>query len=224
MKLKNKYYSYFQYFCKDIGISENALRENIQKMKPKDRLVFKEFTLLLESIGQFQNEKTYVLKLFNKNKKCIRNGPTIITKPKKQRRAMSPFIATIILIAISIAGAGVILPSLTDIGNSAGQNTSCYLVNIKLYEISTPSQAYFITQLQNSGSIMITDANITFKDDLDAEFGFYESAISLLPGTDLLKNQTFAGSITRASPYLVDAWVTYEDGSQANCVQKIIAS
>ncbi|QLH07094.1 hypothetical protein C5F50_08435 [Nitrosopumilus ureiphilus] len=206
-----------------MGLSEKELQENIQKMSPGDKLICNKLTLHLTSIKEFHQETMYVLKLFDVNKKCIRNGPAILTKPKKQRRAFSTFIATIILVGISVAGSAIILPLLTSSTDTINQNTACYLVNVKLYKITSAFQAYFIANLQNSGNIYVTDVSITFADDLNAKYGFYENSLTLLPGTSLVKNQTFAGTITKGNSYIVDANIIAEDGSKASCIQVVTA-
>lgn len=223
MNLKNKYYEYFQFFCKDLKLSEKELIWNLEKMNPGDNLYCNNQTLQLTSIKEFHKEKVHVLKLFDANKKCIRNGPTITTKPKKQRRAFSPFIATILLVGMTIAGSAIILPILTSATDAINQNTACYLVNVKLYKITSTSQAYFIANLQNSGNIDVTDASITFADDLNAKYGFSENSLMLLPGVSIMKNQTFAGTITKGNSYIVDANIIAEDGSKASCIQTVTA-
>lgn len=223
MNLKNKYYEYFQLFCDDLGLPEEKALGYIKKMNPKDKLFHNDLMLQIESIKEWQNEKVYTLKLFDADKKCLRNGPTILTKPKKHRRAISPIIATILLVGISVAGIAVILPLMTSSTDTLNQSTACYLLNVKLYDITTTSQAYFIVNLENLGSTDVTDAQITFFDDLDAEYGFYENSLELYPESSLMRNQTFAASITTDNTYLVNATITANDGSRASCIQSITA-
>jgi len=47
--------------------------------------------------------------------------------------------------------------------------------------------------------------------------------LNLFPESHLLRNQTFAASVTTDNTYFVNATIIASDGSQANCIQSITA-
>lgn len=134
------------------------------------------------------------------------------------RKAISPFIATLLLIGITATCAGITLSALS----ISDQNLSCHLVNAKLYKISNVLQAHFIITLVNTGDVDVVGVEVMFADDLGSWHGFDE-LITLHSGDEFSKNQSFSADIQKGNSYLIDANIRGVDNSTSSCILSVLA-
>jgi len=135
----------------------------------------------------------------------------------KHIKAISPLIATIILIAITIAGGLIVYALFT---STAGVASSKGQVAIESQDLVKAGDAVIFTiTVKSSGSKPATNVTIT----LDGEAPKKLAPITLQPGQSISYTEdTLVGPYVIGNSYLVTIEATYSDGSTSSLVASVI--
>jgi len=135
-------------------------------------------------------------------------------KTIRKIRAISPLIATIILIAITIVG-GLLIYNLFFATSSTASSTSAISVqNIDLVVPGGSGNAQFSITVKNAGNKPIAGYNITIYGDAGSKQSLIGSGLNIQPG-QTFSNQTSipktVANFTVGNYYAVNIQVTFSD-------------
>jgi flagellin-like protein len=160
---------------------------------------------------------------------------------KSSRKAISPLLATIILIAITIVGGLVVYSIFTSSAGAAGSQSSVQVVSAQLVVPTGSAQATFAITVKNSGNKPINNLQIsgiqtgtTLCGTGGTNPSLVTSASSCAPAITLAPGQSAAGTMTITLPgnpqiivgktyqYVITA--TFVDGSTSTNVFTVQAT
>ena len=151
----------------------------------------------------------------------------------KNKKAISPLIATIILIAITIAGGLVVYALFTSTASVASAKAQVQIDSMDLVKTSTGT--VFTITVKNTGNKPLATAASSLTVSLGSETG---NPFDMTPATALQPGQstsitlsssaaapdTLTGTYVIGDSYLVSISATYSDGSTSSLAQSIMCS
>ena len=135
----------------------------------------------------------------------------------KHIKAISPLIATIILIAITIAGGLIVYALFTSTAGVASSKGQVAIESQDLVKAGT--DVIFTVTVKSSGSKPADAINITLADET-----VYAWTGTLQPGQSMAwtKDSGFTGTYIIGNSYLVTVVAHYSDGSTSSLVASVI--
>jgi len=135
---------------------------------------------------------------------------------EKKKAGLSPLVAVILLVAITVAAALVVSGVFFNLANIAGRRPSASLDYAKLVVLPNGDAVWAIT-IKNTGDIRITDVSASFSGCAPTAGGFTFSPATVPPGTTTAASGT-ATECNIGETYYVTLTVTFGDGSQQTIV------
>jgi FlaG/FlaF family flagellin (archaellin) len=133
---------------------------------------------------------------------------------ERKKAGLSPLVAVILLVAITVAAALVVSGVFFNLANIAGRRPSASLDYAKLVVLPSGDAVWAIT-IKNTGDIRITDVSASFSGCAPDPFTFSPSTVP--PGTTTAASGTATGC-NIGETYYVTLTVTFGDGSQQTIV------
>jgi flagellin-like protein len=155
---------------------------------------------------------------------------------KSSRKAISPLLATIILIAITIVGGLVVYSIFTSSAGAAGSQSSVQVVSDQLVVPTGGGSATWAITVKNQGNKPIQTMSVTLGTSVTTLTGCSSSGLVLIPPPcsgsttiNLAPGQSIAGStpvsgITVGQTYSVTVTATFVDGSTSTNVFTVQAT
>ena len=130
------------------------------------------------------------------------------------KRGISPLIATIILIAIALAGGLLVYTYMTSMAGVLSAKGQVSVEAIDLVRGSDGKATFSIT-VKNSGNKPIKQLNVTLASESEASFLGISAANPLQPGqtASYIKSSGFTGTYTAGNSYNVVIEAVFTDGS-----------
>jgi len=141
----------------------------------------------------------------------------------KSRKAISPLIATIILVSITIAG-GLLIYNI--FFSAAGTLMAKGQVEVEAVDLvkDTEGNAVFTITIKNTGNKPVTALTVTLADETEASIDLSGVGGNLQPGQSVsYMNNALTGSYISGNSYNIVIEATFSDGStfistiSANC-------
>jgi flagellin-like protein len=135
------------------------------------------------------------------------------TGKRTTNKAISPIIATIILIAITVAFGLVVYGIATGVAGSASSNTQLSVIQATLVQPSSGSASFSMT-LKNSGSTPLNHLNV----NVQGLTGLTNSSLTMMPQTTLSPGEsisvmgTSTASCTVGNTYVIQISATAGNG------------
>ena len=138
----------------------------------------------------------------------------------KHRRAVSPLLATVMLIAITLAGSLLVWSFFTSMAQTQSASVQVQLTDVVLLQSSTGTTVFSVTA-RNTGSIPITSLSIL----LNGESAMNDTGPTLPPGQSW-SGQTITMpsnvTVTIGGVYIVTAVTTTANGGSATTSQSVL--
>ncbi len=141
-----------------------------------------------------------------------------------RRRAVSPVMATLLLIAVAIAGALIAWQQMREQVLIAGKNTKYEVVDVSLAKLQAGNQAYFAITIKNTGTTAMTYTEAGFFDDNNTYHSFTDSSTQVKPGDQWSRDGTFDAQIAVNKKYAAKIVGRTSEGSTFNLAQMVTAS
>jgi len=141
-----------------------------------------------------------------------------------KRRAVSPVMATLLLIAVAIAGALIAWQQMREQALTAGKSTKYEVVEVSLTKLQTGNQAYFAVTLKNTGTTAMTYTEAGFFDNNNTYHSFTDSSTEVKPGQQWSRDGTFGAQISVNQKYTVKIVGRTSEGSTFNLAQTVTAA
>jgi hypothetical protein len=140
----------------------------------------------------------------------------------QSRRAVSPAIATIILIGVSVTGSIAAGSAMFKQNETASILTKVDLIDAALVNMNVANKAYFAATVKNAGTTSLNFVSIGFLDDNGNSQNMINDA-NLNPGQQWGSYLTTEGSVTPDKKYVLHIYATTNSGSQYHWADTITA-
>lgn len=141
----------------------------------------------------------------------------------RKRKAISPAIVTLLLMAVAIAGGMAVWQSMNSQAQTISKISKLEIVDISLAKLQVGTKAFFSVTLKNSGTIPFETIEAGFWDDSNKYISFVKNSASLLPGKQWSENDVFDASVTTNQKYTVKISGTASDGSKFSMAKAVSA-
>jgi hypothetical protein len=141
----------------------------------------------------------------------------------RKRRAISPAIVTMLLMAVAISGGIAVWQSMNSQAQTISKISKLDVVDVSLVKLQVDGKAFFSVTLKNSGTIPFDTVEAGFWDDTNKYVGFIKNSANLLPGVQWAENDVFDASITPNQKYTVKISGTSSDGSKFSMAKTVSA-
>jgi flagellin-like protein len=132
---------------------------------------------------------------------------TVMKAIAKRSRAISPLIATIILIAITVVGGLLVYSIFTSTSNTMSAKALVSVETVDLVKGAGDSKQFSIV-VKNTGNKPISHLTITL-----ASEGIADETVTLQPGQSVAYSKTPSGSYVVGNSYIVVIEAEFSDGS-----------
>jgi len=141
----------------------------------------------------------------------------------RKRKAISPAIVTMLLMAVAIAGGMAVWQSMNTQAQTMAKVSKLDIVDVSLTNLQVGGKAFFSVTLKNSGTIDFDTIEAGFWDDSNKYASFVKNSANLLPGAQWSDNDVFDASITINQKYTVKISGTTSDGSRFSMAKTVSA-
>ncbi|MEM4252417.1 MAG: hypothetical protein QXE84_02715 [Candidatus Nitrosotenuis sp.] len=141
----------------------------------------------------------------------------------RKRKAISPAIVTLLLMAVAIAGGIAVWQSMNSQAQTISKISKVDIVDVSLSKLQVGSKAFFSVTLKNSGTIDFDTIEAGFWDDTNKYVSFVKNSANLLPGGQWSENDVFDVNITPNKKYTVKVTGTASDGSTFSMAKTVSA-
>jgi len=141
----------------------------------------------------------------------------------RKRKAISPAIVTMLLMAVAIAGGMAVWQSMNTQAQTISKVSKLDVVDVSLAKLQVDGKAFFSVTLKNSGTIPFDVIEAGFWDDSNKYISFVKNSANLLPGQQWNEDDTFDASITANQKYTVKISGTTPDGSKFSMARIVSA-
>ena len=124
----------------------------------------------------------------------------------KPRKAVSPAIVTLLLMAVAVGGSVAVWQSMSSQLSLFSKEARLDVVELSLIGIH-PSKTFFSATLKNSGTLPMDSISVGFRDDLGA-FHFINGTGVVMPGDQWSGDDVFGVSLTPNKRYVVRIYAT----------------
>jgi FlaG/FlaF family flagellin (archaellin) len=140
---------------------------------------------------------------------------------EKKKAGLSPLVAVILLVAITVAAALVVSGVFFNLASIAGRRPTAAIDHIKLIVLPTGGQGAWAITLKNTGDVNMTAVTASFSGCNPGALTF--SPMPVGPGLTTAASGTATGCSVGVT-YRVTLTVTFQDGSQQVLVSAVTAS
>ena len=140
----------------------------------------------------------------------------------RNRRAVSPAIASIILIGFAITGSIAAGSAMFKQNETASISTKVDLIDTALVNMNVANKAYFATTVKNAGTTSLNFVSIGFLDD-NGNSQSMISNVKLNPGQQWGSYLMTGVSVTPGKKYVLHIYATTNSGSQYHWADTITA-
>lgn len=141
----------------------------------------------------------------------------------KKRKAISPAIVTLLLMAVAIAGGIAVWQSMNSQAQTISKISKLDIVDISLSKLQVEGKAFFSVTLKNSGTVDFDTIEAGFWDDTNKYVSFVKNSANLLPGEQWAENNVFDVNITPNQKYTLKVAGTASDGSTFSMAKSVSA-
>jgi hypothetical protein len=141
----------------------------------------------------------------------------------RKRKAVSPAIVTLLLMAVAIAGGIAVWQSMNSQAQTISKISKLDIVDISLSKLQVGGKAFFSVTLKNSGTIDFDTIEAGFWDDTNKYTSFVKNSANLWPGEHWAEDDVFDVNITPNQKYTVKVTGTASDGSSFSMAKTVSA-
>jgi hypothetical protein len=141
----------------------------------------------------------------------------------RKRKAISPAIVTLLLMAVAISGGIAVWQSMNSQAQTISKTSKLDVVDVSLTRLQVDSKAFFSITLKNSGTIDFDTIEAGFWDDANKYTSFVKNSANLLPGVQWSQNDVIDANITPNQKYTIKISGTSSDGSKFSMAQTVSA-
>jgi len=141
----------------------------------------------------------------------------------RKRKAISPAIVTMLLMAVAISGGIAVWQSMNSQAQTISKTSKLDMVDVSLAKLQVDGKAFFSVTLKNSGTVDFNTIEVGFWDDTNKYVSFVKNSANLLPGIQWSENDVFDASITPNQKYTVKVSGTTSDGSKFSMAKTVSA-
>lgn len=141
----------------------------------------------------------------------------------RKRRAISPAITVMLLMAVAVAGALAVSQGLNSQTQIANKITKLDLIDASLTKLQVPGKAYYALTIKNSGTTEITDVEVGFFDNNNNLHSLSAGSLSLQPGQQWSDDSVLDADINVNAKYTLSLSGVASDGSEFNTASTITA-
>jgi len=141
----------------------------------------------------------------------------------RKRKAVSPAIVTMLLMAVAIAGGMAVWQSMNSQAQIMSKVSKLDIVDVSLVKLQVGDKAFFSVTLKNSGTTDFDSVEAGFWDNNNKYISFVKNSVNLLPGQQWSEDNTFDASVTANQKYTVKISGTTSDGSRFSMAKTVSA-
>ncbi len=141
----------------------------------------------------------------------------------RKRKAISPAIVTLLLMAVAIAGGITVWQSMNSQAQTISKISKLDIVDVSLSKLQVGGKAFFSVTLKNSGTIGFDTIEAGFWDDANKYASLVKNSANLFPGEQWAENDVFDASITPNQKYTIKIAGTASDGSTFSMAKAVSA-
>ncbi|MCA2003944.1 MAG: hypothetical protein LDL06_04170 [Candidatus Nitrosotenuis sp.] len=141
----------------------------------------------------------------------------------RKRKAISPAITTMLLMAVAISGGIAVWQSMNSQAQTISKVSKLDIIDISLAKLQAEGKVFFSITLKNSGTADFDTIEAGFWDDANRYVRFVKNSANLLPGAQWAENDVFDANITPNQKYTVKISGTAPDGSKFSMAKTVSA-
>ncbi|CAE6485689.1 hypothetical protein [Candidatus Nitrosotenuis uzonensis] len=141
----------------------------------------------------------------------------------RKRKAISPAIVTLLLMAVAISGGIAVWQSMNSQAQTISKISKLDIVDVSLAKLQVGGKAFFSVTLKNSGTVDFDAIEAGFWDDTNKYVSFIKNSANLLPGVQWAENDVIDANITPNQKYTIKVIGTTSDGSTFSMAKTVFA-
>ncbi|MEW6044226.1 MAG: hypothetical protein AB1608_08175 [Thermoproteota archaeon] len=141
----------------------------------------------------------------------------------RKRKAISPAIVTLLLMAVAISGGIAVWQSMNSQAQTISKISKLDIVDVSLAKLQVGGKAFFSVTLKNSGTVDFDAIEAGFWDDTNKYVSFIKNSANLLPGEQWAESDVFDVNITPNQKYTVKVTGATSDGSSFSMAKAVSA-